>query len=106
MLTLTEAAAVKLKDLIAKEGIEDQGLRIRVRGGGCSGYEYQLAFDTPQEEDQIIEQGGVKVVIDPKSLLFLAGSELDFQDGLTGAGFAIKNPNSKGSCGCGQSFQA
>ncbi len=106
VLTLTEAAAVKLKDLIAKEGIEDQGLRIRVRGGGCSGYEYQLAFDTPQEEDQIIEQGGVKVVIDPKSLLFLAGSELDFQDGLTGAGFAIKNPNSKGSCGCGQSFQA
>ena len=106
MLTLTEAAAVKLKDLIAKEGIEDQGLRIRVRGGGCSGYEYQLAFDTPQEEDQIIEQGGVKVVIDPKSLLFLAGSELDFQDGLTGAGFAIKNPNAKGSCGCGQSFQA
>jgi len=106
VLTLTEAAAVKLKDLIAKEGIEDQGLRIRVRGGGCSGYEYQLAFDTPQEEDQIIEQGGVKVVIDPKSLLFLAGSELDFQDGLTGAGFAIKNPNAKGSCGCGQSFQA
>lgn len=106
MLTLTEAAALKLKDLIAKEGIEDQGLRIRVRGGGCSGYEYQLAFDTPQEGDQIFEQGGVKVVIDPKSLLFLAGSELDFQDGLTGAGFAIKNPNAKGSCGCGQSFQA
>ncbi|MEE9123890.1 MAG: iron-sulfur cluster assembly accessory protein [candidate division NC10 bacterium] len=106
MLTVTEAAVAKLKGLMADEGIQDQGLRVRVRGGGCSGYEYQLAFDSPREEDQVIEQGGVKVVIDPKSLLFLAGSELDFQDGLTGAGFAIKNPNSKGSCGCGQSFQA
>ena len=106
MVTVTEAAAAKLKDLIAREGAEGQALRVRVRGGGCSGYEYQLAFDTPQEGDQVFEQGGVKVVIDPKSLLFLAGSEIDFQDGLTGAGFAIKNPNSKGSCGCGQSFQA
>lgn len=106
MVTVTEAAATKLKDLIAREGAEGQALRVRVRGGGCSGYEYQLAFDTPQEGDQVFEQGGVKVVIDPKSLLFLAGSEIDFQDGLSGAGFAIKNPNAKGSCGCGQSFQA
>ncbi len=106
MLTVTEAAVAKLKGLMADEGIQDQGLRVRVRGGGCSGYEYQLAFDSLREGDQVIEQDGVKVVIDPKSLLFLAGSELDFQDGLTGAGFAIKNPNSKGSCGCGQSFQA
>jgi iron-sulfur cluster assembly accessory protein len=106
VLTVTESAVAKLKDLIAKEGSEAQGLRVRVRGGGCSGYEYQLAFDSPREGDQVIEQDGVKVVIDPKSLLFLAGSEIDFQDGLTGAGFAIKNPNSKGSCGCGQSFQA
>lgn len=106
MITVTQAAAAKLKDLMAKEGSVDQGLRVRVRGGGCSGYEYQLAFDTPREGDQVIELGGVKVVIDPKSLLFLAGSEIDFQDGLTGAGFAIKNPNAKGSCGCGQSFQA
>ena len=106
MVTVSANAAAKLKDLMAKEGIEGQGLRVRVRGGGCSGYEYQLAFDTPREGDQVIEQDGVKVVIDPKSLLFLAGSEIDFQDGLTGAGFAIKNPNSKSSCGCGQSFQA
>jgi iron-sulfur cluster assembly accessory protein len=106
MVTVTAAAVAKLKDLMAKEGNQDQGLRVRVRGGGCSGYEYQLAFDVPQEGDQVIEEGGVKVVIDPKSLLFLAGSEIDFQDGLTGAGFAIKNPNAKGSCGCGQSFQA
>ena len=106
MLTVTETAAAKLKSLMAQEGTEGQGLRIKVRGGGCSGYEYQLAFDTPREGDHVIEQGGIKVVVDPKSLLFLAGSEIDFQDGLNAAGFAIKNPNSKGSCGCGQSFQA
>ncbi len=106
MITVSATAVSKLKDLIAQDGIEGQGLRVRVRGGGCSGYEYQLAFDTPREGDQIVEQDGVKVVIDPKSLLFLTGSEIDFGDGLTGAGFTIKNPNAKGSCGCGQSFQA
>jgi iron-sulfur cluster assembly protein len=106
MVTVSATAVVKLKDLMAQDGIEGQGLRVRVRGGGCSGYEYQLAFDTPREGDQVIEQDGVKVVIDPKSLLFLTGSEIDFHDGLTGAGFTIKNPNAKGSCGCGQSFQA
>jgi iron-sulfur cluster assembly accessory protein len=106
VVKVTEAAAAKLKDLMAKDGVEGQGLRVRVKGGGCSGYEYQLAFDTPKEGDQVFEEGGIKVVVDPKSLLFLAGTEIDFQDGLTGTGFAIKNPNSKGSCGCGQSFQA
>ncbi|MFQ5847863.1 MAG: iron-sulfur cluster insertion protein ErpA [Candidatus Methylomirabilales bacterium] len=106
MLTVTEAAAAKLKDLMAQDGIEGQGLRVRVMGGGCSGYQYQMAFDSPREGDQVIEQEGVKVVIDPKSLLFLTGAEIDFHDGLTGAGFAIKNPNATGSCGCGQSFQA
>jgi iron-sulfur cluster assembly protein len=106
MITVSATAVAKLKDLMAQDGIEGQGLRVRVRGGGCSGYEYQLAFDTPREGDQVVEQDGVKVVIDPKSLLFLTGSEIDFDDGLSGAGFAIKNPNAKGSCGCGQSFQA
>ncbi len=106
MLTVTERAAAKLKDLLVKEGIQDQGLRVRVMGGGCSGYQYELAFDTPREGDKVIEQDGVRVVVDPKSFLFLAGTEIDYQDGLTGAGFAIKNPNAKGSCGCGQSFQA
>ena len=106
MVTVSATAVAKLKNLMAQDGVEGQGLRVQVRGGGCSGYEYQLAFDTPREGDQIVEQDGVKVVIDPKSLLFLTGSEIDFDDGLTGAGFAIKNPNAKGSCGCGQSFQA
>jgi iron-sulfur cluster assembly accessory protein len=106
MITITTAAAAKLKELIAKEGTEGQGLRVRVMGGGCSGYQYQLAFDAPREGDRVIEHDGVKVVIDPKSVLFLAGTEIDYHEGLMGAGFAIKNPNSKGSCGCGQSFQA
>jgi len=106
MVTVTESAAAKLKDLMAKEGVQEHALRVRVMGGGCSGYQYELAFDTPQAGDKVIEQSGVKVVIDPKSLLFLAGSEIDFTDGLHGAGFTIKNPNAKGSCGCGQSFQA
>jgi len=106
VLTVTERAAAKLKDLMVKEGMQDQGLRVRVMGGGCSGYEYHLAFDIPREGDKVIEQDGVRVVVDPKSFLFLAGTEIDYQDGLTGAGFAIKNPNAKGSCGCGQSFQA
>jgi len=106
MVTVTPSATAKLKDLMAQEGIQDQGLRVRVMGGGCSGYQYQLAFDTPREGDQIVEQDGVKVVIDSRSLLFLAGCEIDFQEGLNASGFAIKNPNAKGSCGCGQSFQA
>jgi iron-sulfur cluster assembly accessory protein len=106
MIKVTESAAAKLKDLLAKEGSAGQGLRVRVMGGGCSGYQYEMAFDTPREGDRIIEQEGVKVVVDPKSFVFLAGTEIDYQDGLMGAGFAIKNPNSKGSCGCGQSFQA
>lgn len=106
VLTVTERAAAKLKDLMVKEGMQDQGLRVRVMGGGCSGYQYEMAFDTPREGDKVIEQEGIRVVVDPKSFLFLAGTEIDYQDGLTGAGFAIKNPNAKGSCGCGQSFQA
>ncbi|KRT70075.1 MAG: iron-binding protein IscA (iron-sulfur cluster assembly protein) [candidate division NC10 bacterium CSP1-5] len=106
MLTVTERAAAKLKDLMAKEGMQDQGLRVRVMGGGCSGYQYEMAFDTPREGDKVIEQEGIRVVVDPKSFLFLAGTEIDYQEGLMGGGFAIKNPNAKGSCGCGQSFQA
>ena len=106
MVTVSERAAAKLKELLAKEGSEGQGLRVRVLGGGCSGYQYQLAFDTPREGAQVIERAGVRVLVDPKSVLILAGTEIDYQDGLMGAGFAIKNPNAKGSCGCGQSFQA
>jgi len=105
-ITVTETASKKVQDFMTQMGKEGYGLRMRVMGGGCSGYQYQLAFDAPREGDRVIEHDGVKVVIDSKSLLFLAGTEIDYQEGLMGAGFAIKNPNSKGSCGCGQSFQA
>ena len=107
MITVTSLAAEKIKGIkAAQTAPADAGLRIRVVGGGCSGFQYQLAFDAPKPDDQIIEQDGVTVLVDPKSFLYLSGTEIDYMDGLTGAGFALKNPNAKGSCGCGSSFTA
>lgn len=103
-ITLTDSAVAKLAALLAEEG-EPQALRIAVTGGGCSGFQYALGFDTEQHPDDLLfEQGGVKVLIDETSAEYLAGAVVDFQDGLSGKGFAIENPNSTGSCGCGQSF--
>ena len=103
MITVTSQAAGKIKDIkTAQAAPEDVGLRVRVVGGGCSGFQYQLAFDTPQAGDQVFELDGV----DPKSFLYLNGTEIDYVDGLNGAGFTMKNPNAKGGCGCGQSFTA
>ena len=107
MITVTSQAAEKIKGIQAAQATPGEaGLRIRVVGGGCSGFQYQLAFDAPQPGDQVFEQDGVKVVIDPKSFLYLSGTEIDYVDGLTGAGFTLRNPNAKGSCGCGSSFTA
>ncbi|MGH7360749.1 MAG: iron-sulfur cluster insertion protein ErpA [Candidatus Methylomirabilales bacterium] len=107
MLIMTEVAAEKVKAIMKSEGTPaDHGLRVRVMGGGCSGFQYQLAFDSAKEGDEIVEQNGVKLMVDPKSLLYLVGTEVDFADGLSGSGFTLKNPNTKGTCGCGQSFQA
>ena len=107
MLTLTQVAAEKVKAIMKSEGAPaDHGLRISVMGGGCSGFQYRLMFDAAKEGDEILEQNGVRLVVDPKSLLYLVGTEVDFVDGLNGSGFTLKNPNVKGSCGCGQSFQA
>ena len=107
MITVTSLAAEKIKGIkAAQTAPADAGLRIRVVGGGCSGFQYQLAFDAPQPGDQVIEQDGVTVLVDPKSFLYLSGTEIDYVDGLTGAGFTLKNPNAKGSCGCGSSFTA
>jgi iron-sulfur cluster insertion protein len=107
MITVTSQAAGKIKDIkVAQATPEDAGLRVRVVGGGCSGFQYQLVFDTPQPGDQVFEADGVKVVVDPKSFLYLNGTEIDYVDGLNGAGFTMKNPNAKGGCGCGQSFTA
>lgn len=107
MITVTPLAAEKIKGIkTAQAAPEDAGLRVRVVGGGCSGFQYQLVFDAPKAGDQVYEQDGVKVVVDPKSFLYLNGTEIDYVDGLMGAGFALKNPNARGTCGCGSSFQA
>ncbi|MEX2256410.1 MAG: iron-sulfur cluster insertion protein ErpA [Acidimicrobiia bacterium] len=104
--TLSDAAAAKISGLIAAEGGEDElVLRVAVRPGGCSGFSYEMFFDTEiASDDAQVEHGGVKVVVDPASQQHLKGGQLDYKDGLQGAGFAINNPNAERSCGCGQSF--
>lgn len=105
-LTITPTAASKLKDLMVKESKDPatHGLRLGVQGGGCSGLSYFMDFDTKQAADSVFEQDGVKVYVDPRSIMHLSGAVLDYTEGLMGAGFAIKNPNVKSSCGCGHSF--
>jgi len=107
MITVTDAAASKIKNLLEQQGKPEYGLRMRVVGGGCSGLQYQLALEEkPGMTDRVIETNGVKVFVDMKSSLYLVGAELDYVDGLMGAGFKINNPNAKSTCGCGESFQA
>lgn len=96
-------AAAEVKKLLEQEPGKT-GLRLEVRGGGCSGFSYGLTFDNPQEGDHVVEQEGIKVMIDPKSAIYLKGTLLDFEGGLQGRGFMIKNPQAKGTCGCGNSF--
>jgi iron-sulfur cluster assembly accessory protein len=108
MITITESAASKIKQLMQEEPESDIGvLRVAIQGGGCSGFQYALGFDHgPQDGDNEIEMHGVKVVVDPFSAPYLSGSEIDYVDQLMGAGFAINNPNVQAACGCGSSFQA
>ncbi|MDH3445320.1 MAG: iron-sulfur cluster assembly accessory protein [Deltaproteobacteria bacterium] len=103
-LTLTERAASRIKELIATENRDGQGLRVKVVGGGCSGLQYKVDFDLPKGTDKIFEKDGAKVLVDMKSLLYLGGTELDFKDELMQSGFVFQNPNIKKSCGCGASF--
>jgi iron-sulfur cluster assembly accessory protein len=106
MLTMTPTAVDKVKSILAERG-EEAGLRISVIGGGCSGFQYQMTLDKqPNPDDQIIEQDGLRVFVDTRSLLYLNGTRVDYVVGLTGSGFKFENPNSKGSCGCGESFYA
>jgi len=107
MVTLTETAAQKVKDLRLEEGKPESGLRIRVVGGGCSGFSYELGWEEQAAQgDSVIEAHGVTVYVDSASAGYLVGSEIDFvDDQMLGAGFAIRNPNVKSSCGCGQSHQ-
>ncbi|HLU41644.1 MAG TPA: iron-sulfur cluster insertion protein ErpA [Microthrixaceae bacterium] len=105
MITLTDSAADKVKQLIAAEGEEGLGLRVAVRPGGCSGFSYEMFFDSDVASDDVTtEQGGVKVIVDPSSAQLLTGATLDYKDGLEQSGFAITNPNAQRTCGCGQSF--
>jgi iron-sulfur cluster assembly accessory protein len=105
MITLTDNAAVKVRQLIEAEGDEQLALRVAVRPGGCSGFAYEMFFDTDIATDDIATDfGGVRVVVDPSSAQLLTGAELDYKDGLDQSGFAITNPNAQKTCGCGQSF--
>jgi iron-sulfur cluster assembly protein len=105
LLSITEAAATKIKQLLAEE-TEVEVLRIAIQGGGCSGFQYGLGFDTGAADgDFAFEQHGVTVVVDPFSAPYLRGAEVDYVDSIQAAGFAVNNPNAVASCGCGHSFQ-
>ena len=105
MVLITPTAALKVNEIRSTEGIEDHhALRLRVVGGGCAGFSYDLYFDEPAEVDRQIEIQGVKVVVDEMSLMYLVGTEIDYVEGLQGAGFKFNNPNVKSTCGCGSSF--
>ena len=105
MIMLTDNAASKVNELITAEGEENLALRVAVRPGGCSGFSYEMYFDTDRAADDITKDfGGVDVVVDPQSAQLLEGATLDYTDGLQDAGFSIDNPNAQRTCGCGQSF--
>ncbi|MEC8974179.1 MAG: iron-sulfur cluster insertion protein ErpA [Actinomycetota bacterium] len=105
MITLTDAATSKVDELIKDEDEADLALRVAVRPGGCSGFSYEMFFDTDiADDDQTITYGDVKVVVDPSSSMLLEGATLDYKDGLDQSGFSIDNPNAQKTCGCGQSF--
>lgn len=106
-LVFTDNAANKVRQLIEEEGNPDLKLRVFVSGGGCSGFQYGFTFDeVSNEDDTAMEKNGVVLLIDPMSFQYLVGAEIDYQEGLEGAQFVIKNPNATSTCGCGSSFSA
>lgn len=105
MVTLTDRAASEVKGLLEKQEKPEAMLRVFVAGGGCSGFQYGMSLEEePMEGDQTFEINGVKVIVDPRSALYIGGAEIDFVDSMMGGGFKIDNPNASSSCGCGQSF--
>lgn len=105
VVNVTDTAAAKIGELITAEGDTSLALRMAVRPGGCSGFSYEMYFDTEIDDADFVEEhGDIKVVVDPQSAEMVKGSTLDYKDGLMGAGFAIENPNTTRSCGCGNSF--
>ena len=104
-LNFTAAAAAKVRELIAEEGNADLALRVYIQGGGCSGFQYGFEFDENRaEDDMAVQTEGVTLLVDPLSLQYLMGAEVDYSESLTGAQFVIRNPNAKTTCGCGSSF--
>jgi len=104
MITLTTRAARQVQSMHAAQGDGQKKLRVFVEGGGCSGFQYGMSFDLPKADDQTFESEGVQVLLDPASLAYLNGTSIDFDDGLQGKGFEIRNPNAQSTCGCGKSF--
>lgn len=107
LINVTEAAAGKIRELLNEEGKTESGLRVFVQGGGCSGFQYGLMIEeSGGVGDQLFESNGVRLFVDPVSVSYLKGAEVDFVDTITGGGFTIKNPNATSTCGCGSSFSA
>lgn len=105
-ITLTEAAAKMVQNLLVQKNVPDYGLRVFVSGGGCSGLQYGMALEAEARPyDQVIEKADVKVFIDPTSMMYLTGATIDYEDSIMGGGFKIENPNAVSSCGCGTSFK-
>ena len=105
MISVSPVAASKITEMLAEENKQESGLRVFVQGGGCSGFQYgMMVEENPGDADQVIESNGVKLYVDPISIRYLKGAEVDFVDNFTGGGFTIKNPNAVSTCGCGQSF--
>jgi iron-sulfur cluster assembly protein len=107
MITLTDKGAQKVREFLASQEAvsETAGLRVGVRGGGCSGFQYALAFDVERDDDSVFEDQGIRLLVDRPSLPYVSGSVIDFVDGLQGAGFKVENPNVVAACGCGSSFR-
>jgi iron-sulfur cluster assembly protein len=107
MVTITDKGAEKVREFLAAQDADASmaGLRVGVRGGGCSGFQYQLAFDEQRDEDAVFETHGLKLLVDNDSLPFVRGSVIDYEETLQGAGFKVENPNVVAACGCGSSFR-
>jgi iron-sulfur cluster assembly protein len=107
MITLTDKGAEKVQEFLASQGaaIETSGLRVGVRGGGCSGFQYALAFDSQREDDEVFEDHGLRILVDRPSLPYVRGAVVDYVESLQGAGFKVENPNVTAACGCGSSFR-
>jgi iron-sulfur cluster assembly protein len=105
MVTLTDIAAQKVGEFLSGQEQADAGLRVAVRGGGCSGFQYQLALDAQREGDKVFDHEGIRIIVDEMSLRYVDGSTVDYTENLMGSGFQVNNPNVVAACGCGSSFR-